>query len=111
MVSFGASEATGDAGVQLKPLSAGLSTTVTLCSVTLPVFFAVRVNVTTWPTWSYFAGFRLSVFVRVSAAFGVVTSEQTWSAPAGPSSTHAVFRYEPASMSAWTIVCDAVQLI
>ena len=53
----------------------------------------------------------VATFVIDSDFRGVVTSEQTLSAPVAPSSTHAWLKYEPASMSAWTIVCDAVQLI
>src|SRR3954468_23947684 len=50
---------------------------------------------------------------RMSAGFlepGVVTSAHASAAPPTPSSTHAWFLYEPASMSAWVTVCDAVQL-
>src|SRR2546422_1892582 len=43
IVAPGAKVATGIAGVQLKPASAGESETVTLCCVVLPVFVAVSV--------------------------------------------------------------------
>ena len=39
----GANVATGTAGTHEKPVSAGVSETVTLCNVMLPVFVAVNV--------------------------------------------------------------------
>ena len=40
---FGANAATGIAGTHENPVNAGVSDTVTLCNVTLPVFLAVNV--------------------------------------------------------------------
>src|SRR6187402_1571819 len=42
---------------------------------------------------------------------GVPSSSQAWAAPPAPSSTHAVLRYEPASISAWVTVCVAEHVI
>src|SRR5438034_1225643 len=53
-----------------------------------------------------FVIFRCGFFVP-----GVVAWEQVCTAPSGPSSTHALLRKPPLSMSACTIVWVAVQLI
>src|SRR5436190_400321 len=68
IVAPGAKVATGIDGVQLKPASAGYFFTVTLCCVVLHSFPTRRSSDLTWPTWSYLAGFRSSVFVRESVA-------------------------------------------
>src|SRR5437870_5195221 len=68
-VAVGARLATGLVGVQVKPSSAGVSLTVTACSVTSPLLFARTVYVSTCPTVVYLAGLRLSVLVSVSAGF------------------------------------------
>ena len=44
--------ATGIVGTHENPVRAGVSDTDTLCNVMLPVFVAVNVYVTTWPTVS-----------------------------------------------------------
>src|SRR4029077_1205507 len=76
----GASSATGVVGVHLKPSSVGESETSTLCSVVLPSLVAFSVYSTSWPTWLYFAGLRLSFLVRPSFG-GELTTEIS---PASP---------------------------
>src|SRR4051812_16845131 len=107
MTAFGASAA-GVAGVQLTAERPGIgSVTVTLCRVTVPVFWPWSVYVTTVPATTPEAG--RAVFVRVAvptrsvltvALPELLTGLLLGSRPA----IVAVFENEPASTSAWVTV-------
>src|SRR5439155_512225 len=108
----GATVAAGMVGVQLKLSSAGVSLTLTLCSVTFPLFLAVNVKVITWPTWSYFAGFRLSAFVSPRTAVCVaLTVSGAGGALASVLVALPVSRYPYTSLFRSVIACDPVHTI
>ena len=108
----GASSLTGIAGMQLNPSSAGESLTDTLCRVMLPSLVAVSVYLTTWPTFSYFAGLRSSVLVTPSFAFcSALIVSSAGGASASLLLAPAMSLKDPLSRSSWVIVCVPVHLI
>src|SRR5262249_50654613 len=109
-VALGARLATGDAGVQLKLVNAGVSVTVTLVGVMLTGFFAGRWSVTVWPFVVYFAGFRSSLLLSASFFFsGAVILSGASSSPTRRSSDLPVSLKVPAARSACVIACVPVQ--
>src|SRR5829696_373606 len=88
------------AGVHSSNTTPG-SVTVTSCNVTLPSLVAVIVYVITSPTVLYDVGSaNFTIDNSGSGTLVTVSSSHASAAPPSPSSTHAVFRYDPLSRSA-----------
>jgi hypothetical protein len=109
----GASVSTGCAGVHDSADIPGFGSAMdTVDNVTLPVFVAVKVYVTTWPTAFTVDGDGDLVRASIGAGVAVTTagSDAETVPPVGDVPlTVPVLRIEPASMSAWVTVRLAVQ--